>query len=53
MKEGTLIAFGYDPKLESENADFESEDRAEGATIDIGYYPKLESENADLFGELI
>jgi hypothetical protein len=47
MKEGTFIAFGYDPKLESENADLEREDRADGATIGIGYYPKLESEKAD------
>jgi len=47
MKEGTLIAAGYDPKLESENADFDNDDRAEGTTSAAGYDPKLESENAE------
>ncbi len=47
MIEGTLIAGGYDPMLESENADFSSEERAEGTVIGFGWEPKLESENAD------
>jgi|Laugresu1bdmlbsd_1035121.scaffolds.fasta_scaffold271764_1 hypothetical protein len=36
MSEGTLMAGGYDPMLESENADFDKEDRTEGAMIGFG-----------------
>jgi hypothetical protein len=52
IKDGTFIAGGYDPKLESENADFDNDERAVGATIGAGYVPRLESENADWVGNL-
>ena len=42
-----MIAGGFDPKLESENADFDNEDRTIGATTSASYDPRIESENAD------